>query len=105
MMKAAQNRWVIGIAMGVASVVGAGSAFAQSAAPTDNVGVEVKVLEAIDLGPQFPAMAGHQLRLRYLTLQPGGHVGLHSHKDRPAEDYILKGAVAAVFVTADIVKP
>jgi quercetin dioxygenase-like cupin family protein len=29
-------------------------------------------------------MAGWQLRLRTLKIEPGGHIALHDHKDRPA---------------------
>ncbi len=43
-----------------------------------------------DLGPQF---AGYQLRLRKLTLEPAGVVGIHSHKERPAVAYILQGTL------------
>jgi hypothetical protein len=28
-------------------------------------------------------MAGRQLRLRVLKIEPSGHIGLHSHKDLP----------------------
>jgi quercetin dioxygenase-like cupin family protein len=38
----------------------------------------------IDLGAEIPSMAGWQLRLRTLKIEPGGHIGLHDHKDRPA---------------------
>jgi len=36
-------------------------------------------------------MAGHQLRMRVLTIQPGGHIGIHSHKDRPSVVYFMQG--------------
>ena len=36
-------------------------------------------------------MTGRQLRMRVLTIEPGGHIGLHSHKDRPAVVYFLQG--------------
>jgi quercetin dioxygenase-like cupin family protein len=36
-------------------------------------------------------MAGHQLRLRVLTIEPGGYIGLHSHKDRPSTVYFMQG--------------
>jgi quercetin dioxygenase-like cupin family protein len=45
----------------------------------------------VDLGPEFVGMAGRQLRLRVLTIEPGGHIGLHSHKERPAVVYFLQG--------------
>jgi quercetin dioxygenase-like cupin family protein len=45
----------------------------------------------VDLGPEFPGMEGRQLRLRLLTIEPGGHIGLHNHKERPAVVYFLQG--------------
>ena len=38
-------------------------------------------------------MPGYQLRLRTLTIEPGGVAGVHSHKDRPAFAYILEGTL------------
>ena len=42
-------------------------------------------------------MAGRQLRLRLLTIEPGGHIGIHSHKDRPAVVYFLTGKDTVTF--------
>lgn len=36
-------------------------------------------------------MTGRQLRMRVLTIEPGGYIGLHSHKDRPAVVYFMQG--------------
>ena len=33
------------------------------------------------------------MRLRKIPLQPGGVLGIHSHKDRPAASYFLQGEV------------
>ena len=60
-------------------------------APKDNKGFTSSKSTVVDLGPEFEAMAGRQLRLRVLTIQPGGHIGLHSHKDRPAVVYFMQG--------------
>ncbi len=38
-------------------------------------------------------MQGRQLRMLVVTLEPGGVFGVHDHKDRPAIDYVLQGAV------------
>jgi quercetin dioxygenase-like cupin family protein len=61
------------------------------AAPKENKGVQTVVKQAIDLGPEIQGMQGRQLRMRMLTIEPGGHIGLHSHKDRPAVVYALQG--------------
>jgi quercetin dioxygenase-like cupin family protein len=60
-------------------------------APKGNVGYKTSKLTIVDLGPEFSAMMGWQLRLRVLTIEPGGHIGMHSHKDRPSVVYFLQG--------------
>jgi quercetin dioxygenase-like cupin family protein len=72
---------------------GIGTANAQQAAPTENKGISIAPLAAVDLGPEIPGMQGRQLRLRMLTIEPGGVLGLHSHKDRPGGAYVLKGTI------------
>ena len=57
-------------------------------------GVAVKLLAALDLGPEIDGMAGRQLRMRIVTFEPGGDFGpLHDHKDRPGMVYILQGTI------------
>jgi quercetin dioxygenase-like cupin family protein len=63
----------------------------QTVVPKDNKGFTTKVVQTIDLGPEIEGMAGRELRMRTLTIEPGGYIGLHSHKDRPAVVYDLKG--------------
>ena len=39
-------------------------------------------------------MAGRQLRMRMVTIEPGGVFGpIHDHKDRPGMVYILQGTI------------
>lgn len=92
-MNKAQKLGIAGVVIAVAFVAGLRGGSAQPAAPTETKGIKVKLLEAVDLGPQFEAMAGRQLRLRIITFEPGGVLGLHEHKDRPAVDYIVQGAI------------
>ncbi len=57
-------------------------------------GVTVKQLAAIDLGPEIDGMAGRQLRMRIVTIEPGGVIGpVHNHIDRPGVVYILQGTI------------
>jgi quercetin dioxygenase-like cupin family protein len=57
-------------------------------------GVTVKKLAALDLGPEIEGMAGRQLRMRMVTIEPGGVFGpIHDHKDRPGMVYILQGTI------------
>lgn len=92
-MNNAQKFGIAGVVVAVAFVAGLRGGSAQPVAPTETKGINVKVLEAVDLGPQFEAMAGRQLRLRIITAEPGGVFGIHDHKDRPAVDYVVQGAV------------
>jgi hypothetical protein len=51
-------------------------------------GVTVKLLATVDLGPEIEGMAGRQLRMRMVTIEPGGVFGpIHDHKDRPGTVY------------------
>ena len=60
-------------------------------APKGNKGFTASKTTVVDLGPEIDGLAGRQLRMRLLTIEPGGHIGLHSHKDRPAVVYFLQG--------------
>ncbi|MCC8976734.1 cupin domain-containing protein [Bradyrhizobium brasilense] len=60
-------------------------------APKDNKAYTTSKTTVVELGPEFPGMEGRQLRLRLLTIEPGGHIGLHDHKERPAVVYFLQG--------------
>jgi quercetin dioxygenase-like cupin family protein len=72
-------------------------AVAQDSAPSSNQGLEGVVLQTIDLGNEIQGLEGRQLRLRKLTLEPGGHIAIHSHKDRPAVAYVLAGTTTVTF--------
>ena len=57
-------------------------------------GVTVKLLAALDLGLEIEGMEGRQLRMRMVTIEPGGVFGpIHDHKDRPGMVYILQGTI------------
>ena len=57
-------------------------------------GVTVELLQAMDLGPEIEGMAGRQLRMRKVTIAPGGVFGpVHSHVDRPGTVFILQGTI------------
>jgi len=78
--------WLLTLGAGI----GIGTAIGQQRAPTDTKGVDAKVMSTVDLGPDIP---GYQLRLRRLTVEPGGVAGVHSHKDRPAFAYVAEGTL------------
>jgi quercetin dioxygenase-like cupin family protein len=61
--------------------------------PTQNAGFSEELLRTIDLSREFESTSGRTLRMRKITLQPGGVLGLHNHIDRPAITYMLQGQV------------
>ena len=61
-------------------------------APTGNKGLKTSKMQTLDLGPEIEGMTNRQLRFRMLTIDPGGYIGIHGHKDRPAAVYFLQGA-------------
>jgi quercetin dioxygenase-like cupin family protein len=81
--------WSAGIAL--ALTVSASYVATAEDAPKDNKGYTTPKTVIIDLGQEIPSMAGWQLRLRVLNIAPGGHIGLHSHKDRPSVVYFHQG--------------
>lgn len=57
-------------------------------------GVTVRLLSTVDLGPEIEGMQGRELRMRLVTIEPGGVFGpVHSHLDRPGTVYILQGTI------------
>src|SRR5574338_229441 len=65
----------------------------QQVAP-ETKGVIVQFLGSVDLGLEIEGMTGRQLRMRKVTIEPGGVFGpLHDHKDRPGIVYILQGTI------------
>ncbi|QSX30591.1 cupin domain-containing protein [Shewanella cyperi] len=57
-------------------------------------GVQVELLSSLDLGLEIPGMEGRELRMRLVTIAPGGVFGpVHSHIDRPGMVYILQGTI------------
>ncbi len=65
----------------------------EQAAP-ETKGVSVELLATLDLGPEIEGLAGRALRMRLVTIEPGGVFGpLHDHKGRPGLVYVLQGTI------------
>ena len=64
---------------------------AQIAPPTESKGVAAKLIGAVPLAPEISGIENRQLRMRVVTLAPGGVFAVHSHADRPSVEYVLKG--------------
>ena len=57
-------------------------------------GVAVKLLATVDLAREIEGMERRQLRMRMVTIEPGGVFGpIHDHKGRPGTVYILQGTI------------
>jgi quercetin dioxygenase-like cupin family protein len=81
--------WLGGMALAFAI----GTAVGQQEPPTESKGVQTDPPVAIDLGPEIEGMQGRQLRIRKLAIEPGGIIGIHSHKDRPDVSYLVQGTL------------
>ena len=67
------------------------AAAAQRKPPEQTVGQSDELLRSIDLTGEVASTKGRPLRMRKITVQPGGAQALHSHADRPAVTYMLQG--------------
>jgi len=79
--------WITGLTALICS-----GAYAQ-VLPTERVGVAGKELTAIKLPTDFNVSKGRTLRMREVTIAPGGTLPMHSHSDRPSVSYVLKGTL------------
>lgn len=68
-----------------------GYAAGQRRPPTENAGRTEELLRSLDLTGELESPKGRSLRMRKLTVQPGGVLALHNHVDRPAITYMLQG--------------
>ncbi len=66
---------------------------ALTSGPSKPVGVTETVIGSIDLSPKGGDFTNQLLRLRQLTISPGGVVPWHEHSVRPANIYILSGTI------------
>jgi quercetin dioxygenase-like cupin family protein len=82
----------LGVAVGGLMANSIPIVLAQIAPPTENKGVAIKVIGSIPLATEIDSVEGRQLRLRVVTMAPGGAFAFHSHKDRPTVEYVVKGS-------------
>jgi quercetin dioxygenase-like cupin family protein len=72
---------------------GKAAANALPGAPSAPVGVTDTELASIDLSKENVKLDQRRLRLRHMTIAPGGIVPLHSHEDRPALIMVNSGEI------------
>ena len=58
-----------------------------------HLGVTDTELAAIDLAQENVKLDQRRLRLRHMTIAPGGIVPMHSHEDRPALIMVTAGEI------------
>lgn len=57
-------------------------------------GVTVELLAVVDLGAEIEGMQGRELRMRMVTISPGGVFGpVHDHRGRPGVVFVLAGSI------------
>jgi quercetin dioxygenase-like cupin family protein len=60
----------------------------------ETTGVTIELLSTVDLGREIDGMDGLQLRMRRVTIEPGGVFGpVHDHKGRPGIVFVLQGRI------------
>ena len=66
-------------------------------APTSHKGIKTLKKQVVELGSEIPGMEGRELRIRLLTIEPGGYIKVHSHKNRPAAFYVIQGVTTITY--------
>ena len=61
--------------------------------PADSTGIGASVLGAVVLEHYGDLVVGADLRAREITVAPGGHILLHSHKERPGIAFVIEGEI------------
>ena len=80
--------------LAILTIAGALDMAAAQQAPTENKGMKAEALSGLALGKEgLDDLSQRQMRMRQITIEPGGVVGFHSHKARPALSYIMKGSL------------
>lgn len=87
------NRRSLAYFCALVAITLSGLAHGQQSGPVENKGVANKPLGTVDLGPEIDGMTGRQLRIRAVTIEPGGTIATHSHLGRPAVEYVVQGTV------------
>lgn len=97
-----EKRVALLAASGMALAFAVGVAVGQNPPPTENKGVTVGAPTDLDLTGEFDSVAGRHLRMRVITIAPGGVVAMHSHNGRPAVAYALQGTLVEHLENGDV---
>ena len=61
--------------------------------PTQSKGQKAVELCSLDLSAEIDSGVGRRLRVRLITLEPGGVVAVHGHQDRPTIMHVVEGSL------------
>ena len=84
------HRVIVGT-VGLVMVFATGYVAGQRQPPKTTEGQSEQMLRTIDLTEEIKSTQGRMLRMRKVTVQPGGALAVHSHANRPAVWYLLEG--------------
>ena len=79
-----------GAVLGILLAFCVGVAVGQNA-PMESKGTTTSAPTVINLSGQIEGVEGRQLRLRVITIDPGGVGAIHNHQGRPGMAYIAQG--------------
>ena len=84
-------RTTIIASFGLIAVVSLGLAAYAESKPDKTKGVAVRAAQVLALGPQIPQAEGFELRLRRISIEPGGLFAHHNHGSRPTVVFMIEG--------------
>jgi len=61
--------------------------------PDKPEGFNVRTLHVTNLKDEIPHGEGISLRMRLISIEPGGHTSFHVHKNRPGIVYVVSGSI------------
>ena len=61
--------------------------------PDKPEGFNVRTLHVTNLKGEIPHGEGISLRMRLISIEPGGHTSFHVHKNRPGIVYVVSGSI------------
>jgi quercetin dioxygenase-like cupin family protein len=80
-------------------LVGAGATTVDAQEPpSKSKGQQAAELCSLDLTAEIESGVGRRLRLRLITLDPGGVVSVHGHQERPTIMHVIEGRVLSHWV-------
>jgi quercetin dioxygenase-like cupin family protein len=90
-MRTSKSYWLTAVVG--CTLAGVLTSTAEQAPPKESKGQRAKDLCGIDLTAEIDAGVGRRLRMRAVTLDPGGIVAVHGHQDRPTVFVVTKGTL------------